>query len=396
MSLPEVIVKGSVKNIRGIKDKSPYIFEFSDRYSAFDWGEMPDQIDDKGKSLAFMAWAFFDFLGNSDNWKNWNLPENMKEKFNNSSSLEYLKEKGLDHHALGLVDENGNDLGKSEWADKLQPNLAVKPMQILHPKSLNEDGDLKWDYSIYKENPTNALVPLEVIFRFGVPEGSSLLKRASDEKYWRSLGLETEPKAGDIFDIPVIEFSTKLENYDRYISYEHAKEIANLTDAEFKSLWEKSTLTALRLKDLFKEMDVELWDGKFEFAFGENREIIIIDSIGPDELRLTHKGVGLSKQVLRNFYEGSAWLDAALKSKKIADERGVTDWKNICINELKLSPPRIDANLKQSVAMMYKAISNKLSNKLYGHDVFKDSWDLEKTASELKINSTKLNQKKAM
>ena len=48
-----------------------------------------------------------------------------------------------------------------------------------------------WDYSIYQTKPTNCLVPLEVIFRWGMPSGSSLKKRINDETYCQELGLTT-------------------------------------------------------------------------------------------------------------------------------------------------------------------------------------------------------------
>lgn len=72
MSLP-LLHSGSVKDIRGVKGRSPYIFEFSDRYSVFDWGAMPDTLDEKGKGLAAMARLFFDRFGSADFWKEWTL-----------------------------------------------------------------------------------------------------------------------------------------------------------------------------------------------------------------------------------------------------------------------------------------------------------------------------------
>ena len=40
-SLPPMMYKGSVKNVRGEKNADVIFFEYSDRYSIFDWGEMP-------------------------------------------------------------------------------------------------------------------------------------------------------------------------------------------------------------------------------------------------------------------------------------------------------------------------------------------------------------------
>ena len=37
-------------------------FVFSDRYSVFDWGEMPDHIDNKGLALCIAAAYFFEKL----------------------------------------------------------------------------------------------------------------------------------------------------------------------------------------------------------------------------------------------------------------------------------------------------------------------------------------------
>ncbi|MGC8870354.1 MAG: phosphoribosylaminoimidazolesuccinocarboxamide synthase, partial [Brevinematia bacterium] len=39
-------------------------FVFSDRYSVFDYGEMPDHIDDKGKAICIATSYFFEKLEN--------------------------------------------------------------------------------------------------------------------------------------------------------------------------------------------------------------------------------------------------------------------------------------------------------------------------------------------
>ena len=57
----EQIYSGSVKDI--YKDgKGNLFFEFSDRYSIFDWGKMPDLIPNKGIALGTMANTFFNLL----------------------------------------------------------------------------------------------------------------------------------------------------------------------------------------------------------------------------------------------------------------------------------------------------------------------------------------------
>jgi phosphoribosylaminoimidazole-succinocarboxamide synthase len=382
MTLPAVLYQGSVKNVRGVKDKSPYVFEYSDRYSIFDWGEMPDHLEGKGEALAFMGWFFFNFLGDAKRWKDWTPPP----KYAKSTLLAKLCKEGVPHHSIGLVSHDLKSLSLDREAISPSRCLAVHPVRVLHPSSKQKDKKLTWDYSMYEDRPDNALVPLEVIFRFGVPEGSSLLKRTGDAEYRKALGLTSAPKEGDRFDIPVIEFSTKLETSDRYLSYEEAQEIAGLTDTEFDKLKALTALICLRLKDCFKDIGVELWDGKLEFGWTARdkksaekkgpRDFMLVDSIGPDELRLICDGMHLSKEVLRLYYRPTAWHAAVEKSKELGKSRGEKDWKRICTEELKSVPPVLSPAVKRKVEMIYKGLCKALSVKFHGKAVFPDAWDL--------------------
>lgn len=330
MPLPPVIYVGSVKDVRGIEGVSPYVFEYSDRYSIFDWGQMPDLLRNKGASLAWLAAFFFD----------------------------YLAKQGIQHHMVGKGDE---------------PRLLlVNAVKVLKPSSKTENGKLTWDYSAYKKRPTNALVPLEVIFRFGVPEGSSLLKRRPDLK------------AGDKFATPLVEISTKLENKDRYISDAEAQEIAGMNDAEFKALRDLTALAATKLHECFAGIGIELWDGKFEFAFTEEksgaRGLMLVDSIGPDELRLTIGGIHLSKELLRAHYKSSSWLAALEKAKTEADAKGIKEWKKLCAEQ----PQPLPADVREKAEMLYTSLCKALSEKYLGKSAFPEAWALDKTVEALK------------
>lgn len=381
MSLPPVLYQGSVKNVRGVKSKSPYVFEFSDRYSVFDWGEMPDRLEGKGEALAFMGWFFCNFLGNPKHWAGWKAPE----KFAQSSLLQTFFDRGVPHHAIGLISHDMKELSLEREIIAPSRCLAVHPVSVVHPVSYQQGGQLTWDYTAYRTRPENTLVPLEVIFRFGVPEGSSLLKRTSDPAYCKEIGLDSAPQSGDTFENPVIEFSTKLEPGDRYINYAEAQNIAGMTALEFERLKDMASLIALRLKDCFAEIGVELWDGKFEFAFGRDdekngRSFVLVDSIGPDELRLLYNGVHLSKEILRLVYRPTAWHAAIEKAKDTAQERGEKDWKRICIEELKAMPGLLSPAVKIKVEMMYKGLCKALSQKFHGKPVFPDAWSLDEVA----------------
>ena len=125
-----------------------------------------------------------------------------------------------------------------------------------------------------------------------------------------------------------------------------------------------------------------------EFAFADkdesgNRRFKLVDSIGPDELRLTYNGVQLSKECLRQPYRGTPWHEATQQAKSLAKERGQTDWKSICTAEL--------GNLflhrcHQSIWVrsgMYQALTNAVSESLYGQRVFADAPSLDSVATSL-------------
>jgi phosphoribosylaminoimidazole-succinocarboxamide synthase len=366
----QLLFEGSVKNVLKVPQTGDFIFEFSDRFSVFDWGAMPDTLDGKGIALASMANFFFEYLGDKKTWIDWKTSEPIKS-FSRKPLLEKFRSHGMRHHGIGPGD--------------VKNQYKIKPVNVIKPEY---KGSREWDYSAYREKPEECLVPLEVVFRFGVPRGSSLLKRTSNPDYLKELGLLQAPLIGEKFSIPIVEFSTKLEPSDRFVSYEGAKDIAGLSDEEFESLKDFVALVALRIKDIFSEIDVDLWDGKFEFAFSKKgssgeRGFTLVDSIGPDELRLMYKGNQLSKETLRNFYRKSSWYDLVEKSKVMAEERGEKDWKELCAKEFNVEPPALDPKLKNTCEQMYKSLAQSLNEKFLGKKIFSECWNLDEVNNSL-------------
>ena len=372
--------KGSVKNILGIKDQSPYVFDYSNRYSVFDWGAMPDELNEKGVCLSHMADFFFKVMENPIFWRNWEVDQSLLKGLKDPSHYIELKELGLKHHSLGFCDGDGNLQSKGDRF------LAVEPVTIITPSFVNGE----YGYEDYKRKPNKALVPLEIIFRFGIPEGSSLLNRVNDADYCKSLGLEKAPVSGDEFDIPIIEFSTKLESTDRYISHGEASLMASLNPKEFNRLHDMVFLLSIRLKEIFHKSGLKLWDGKFEFAFSPEKDangeryFWLVDSIGPDELRLTYDGVQLSKETLRKFYRGSQWFQNIAKAKSMAKERGSGDWKKICVEELNSQPEPLSSKYKEASEMMYKSLTNSLYENHFSKTIFNDAWDMDTLVKNIK------------
>jgi phosphoribosylaminoimidazole-succinocarboxamide synthase len=313
---------GSVKNVYGTEGVAPYVFEFSDRYSVFDWGMMPDLLERKGEALAIMANWFF----------------------------EQLKAQGFEHHALGLSNRDGDILDSKNTSRC----LAVKPVSV--PRAQPER---------YLERPIDTLVPLEILFRFGIPQGSSLLERSHDSNVRKDLGLKSPVTVGQFFDRPLIEFSTKLESTDRMLSRAQAQELASLSSNELEKLLAYTEKLAVAMHKLFAKIDVELWDGKVECAFGAadktgERSFYLVDSIGPDELRLMYHEYGLSKENLRQFYRSTPWYVDQLEAKKLARERGMFDWKDICKSELNSLPMHLPVPLKDCTEKMYQLLTDEL------------------------------------
>ncbi len=283
----KLVHRGSTKDVYSSGDH--YVFRFSDRYSVFDWGEMPDHLKDKGQSLARFTKTIY----------------------------RRLEAKGIRTHFVDVpCAEN---------------EMVIRPFEVNRAVPLPQ-----------KEN---IFIPLEVIFRLGVARGSSLLGRSE--------GFEELQR----FDQPMIEFTTKLERFDRRLSSEEARLLTGMNDTEWFNLFRTTSRIARELGELFDEEGVELWDGKLEFALGErvdgNREIILVDSIGPDELRLTKGDLLLSKELIRQYYRKSSWYEN-LESVK---EKFGTEFKDHIP-----APERLPARFHRSVEAMYALLPD-----LIGH-----------------------------
>jgi phosphoribosylaminoimidazole-succinocarboxamide synthase len=374
--LPPLLYRGSVKNVRGEVSAKSLLFEFSERYSVFDWGEMPDHLDGKGIALSIMGKSFFKYLENSQNWCNLFDSKILNNHFDGqyldtlkkSDLFKRYSEQGLNHHAI---------LNDTEYPWN-SAYLRVKNISVLRPelKSTNE-----YDYSIYKTRPVNVLVPLEIIFRLGLPEGNSLSKRmGTDLTRWRTFGFNDLPATGSFLKKPIIDFSTKLERGDRYLDYKEAKSISAMNDSEWDELQTMASLIGLNLFSFHSQMGLELWDGKIEVAFTENadgtRSFMLVDSIGIDELRLLYKGKSFSKEFLRETYKNSEWHNKLEDAKKLALKNG-GDFRDICLNQLHSTPELLDIEVKTRAEAVYKSYTNAISAMINCELSFSSEYNLD-------------------
>jgi len=328
---------GSVKDLEVIKKPTRDSmgvgrFHFSDRYSVFDWGEMPDLIDGKGAALCMMGAYCF----------------------------ERLEEKGVRTHYRGLVDKNGKVVRFDELK---QPSnvMEINLVNVYRPKAYVQNGKLKYDYGVYTPKLRNFLIPLEIIYRNGLPEGSSVFKRLEQGLVTvEELGLDHYPKAGERLSKPIFDVSTKLEEGDRYVSWAEAQRIAGLTNGEVGEV--KSLL--LKVDGLISELAGRAGlvneDGKIELGFDPSRRLMVVDVVGTlDECRFTYDGLHVSKEIARQYYRKTGWFRDVEEAKKKAEKEGISDWKKL----VKTKPPKLDPKLKTIISQMYLATANELTKK---------------------------------
>ncbi len=107
---------GSVKDLLVIAQPSKNKpgtaqFVFSDRYSVFDWGEMPDLIADKGAAICITTAYFF----------------------------EKMEEMGIPTHYRGLVEED--EIKRLAALNSPQSRMELNLLRVLKPRIIGDTYD---------------------------------------------------------------------------------------------------------------------------------------------------------------------------------------------------------------------------------------------------------------
>ncbi|MDD5464640.1 MAG: phosphoribosylaminoimidazolesuccinocarboxamide synthase [Candidatus Moranbacteria bacterium] len=325
---------GSVKDLFVFKSPTETefgegTFEFSDRYSVFDYGEMPDLIPGKGQALAIMSAVSFERLSELTD---------------------------IGSHYKGIINRDGDVV--SVYDLKAPTNaILVDLVRVIKPTF--ENGD--YDYSEYASMILqNCLIPLEVIYRNNLPQGSSVFKRLdSGLLTYQELGLSEYPVFGQKLPNSFFELTTKLEKTDRSISFNEAANMIGLFDSEMYEIRNVLKNVERVITTLAAEAGMDNDDGKIELAFAPNKSIIVVDVFGtPDECRFTYKGVQLSKEILRRYYSRTPWYDEVRRAKDRAKTEKVEDWQQFCSK-----PEPLPKDLLELVSILYMAMANAFVKK---------------------------------
>lgn len=173
----------------------------------------------------------------------------------------------------------------------------------------------------------NYLIPLEFVARYYV--AGSLYDRFKEGKVSRiDMGLPNEPKYGEKLDDPFMEVTTKFEKFDRPLNIGEALEIGGLRRSELDGIYDAILRIDRRIEKQVIPNGLIHADGKKEFALGDNREPVVVDTFGTaDEDRFWDKDqyelgniVELSKESVRQYYRSNGYHDrlyeARAKGKK--------------------------------------------------------------------------------
>ena len=293
-------------------------FSFTDAYSVFDWGQMPDPIPGKGRSLCTMG-AF---------------------------NFERLEAEGIATHYRGVISDGETTATQLEACDA-PPRIMSFDLANVPDLPPTEDG---YDYGHFHEAAGTAyVVPLEVVFRNRVPIGSSLRRRVKPGDI--GLGFDNWPDEPVDLDAPLIEFSTKFERSDRYLDRTEAQEIAGL--AELDAIERLARDVNSVVTERAKAMGFRHDDGKIEVVYHDG-ELLVADVVGTfDENRFTYDGQQVSKEVVRQFYRrfDPDWVEAVERAKAEAKDAGTHDWKGMC----EIDPDPLPSDVVQLIADFYAA-----------------------------------------
>ena len=258
----ELLRRGKVKEVYALDEKT-LLFLFTDNISVFD-KIIPSKIPFKGESLCRTSAFWF----------------------------KKLKEEGIENHYISC---QGN-------------RMEVRRFKI-NKKPTQRD-------EVY-------LIPLEFITRYYVA-GSLYDRIKSGKMDYRELGFSRMPDYGEPLPEPYFEITTKFEAYDRKVDFKEAREIGGLRNEEIEEIREEIVrIDGIIAREVEKRGLLHV-DGKKEFALGEGRNIVVVDTFGTlDEDRWWdreeyEKGniVQLSKEFVRQYYREIGYYEKLKKARE--------------------------------------------------------------------------------
>jgi len=253
----EMLYQGKVKQVWSTDDPSMLEFRFTNQISVFDQ-IIPSLIPRKGESLNRTTAHWFNLVEAAGICK------------------------------THLIEVNGAD------------RCLVRKVEIIkEPGAIPRD--MEWVF-----------VPGEVIVRHYL-SGSAWRRYERGELTAEQLGVSPNCEYGVKLNEPFVEVTTKFEKFDRNIGREEALAISNITEEEYEAI----VKAALAVDEIIEEEAAKNGlihvDGKKEFALGDNREVVLVDTFGTldedrwwdSEAYANGECIELSKEFVRSHYIGT-------------------------------------------------------------------------------------------
>ena len=258
---------GKVKDVYEVDDRH-LEFVFSDRISVFD-KIIPSNIPHKGETLARTSAYWF----------------------------EIIKEMGIPNHFIRLNAPN---------------KMLVKRVSVIS------------DYSKLNDKTRNYLIPLECVVRYYV-YGSLWDRVQRNVIVPENLGFAKghRVRIAEPLPKPFFEVTTKLEKVDRHLTVDEALEIAGISQGEYDQINEVTLRIDEEINSRVRDRGLIHVDGKKEFAFNEERELIVVDTFGTaDEDRFWDaeefelgRCVERSKEFVRRYYRETGYHDMLMRAR---------------------------------------------------------------------------------
>lgn len=223
------------------------VLTFTDRYSVFDHGVMPDLVPGKGRASCAMA----------------------------VHSFALFERAGITTHFVEQVADDA---------------IRIRLMNL--------------DLAGPRRTGPAQLIPLQVVYRRRLRPESSVHRRVAAGDLDSASIPPLEPGT-DRLETVMVEFTSKFEETDRFLDATDAARVGRVTPADLAGLTTQARLVCAAVDEHCARVGLTLVDGKAEYGFDEHGALMLVDHAGtPDENRFYLEDTPVCKELLRALYPG--------------------------------------------------------------------------------------------
>ena len=263
-------------------------------------------------------------------------------------NFEILSDAGFYSHYINLVDHDGIEINARE---AVRRGITPVTMRVRFAnRVMPEFKEGAWDYTPFKEGITCYVLPVEFISRNGLPAESSVWKRLKKgEATLVDVGLPADFKLGDEIPAelrPLLDYSTKFEPEDRYLTAEKTIELSGFNATRFAALNAITKGASNLMTNYAASRGFKREDGKVEYVTGflQTQKDMLGDAVCTwHEDRLTYEGFVVSKQLIRNQIKkvSADWVAEIERAKQQAKEEGKKDFRPLMNQNIPYISPRM-------------------------------------------------------